>query len=100
MDRPHPTFQVDGAAIRTRRKDLGMSLAQCADAAGLSKSYLTELEVGVKERMRPPKYAGLRTALNLQPDDRRLLTPIPEEQHGKDTHGSHEGVPRRHPDDG
>ncbi len=76
-----------------------MSLAQCAHAAGISKSYLTELEVGVKERMRPPKYAGLRTALQIQHDDRRLLTPT-EDQHGKDSDGPHEGAPRPHPDTG
>lgn len=75
-----------------------MSLAQCADAAGISKSYLTELEVGVKERMRPPKYAGLRTALQIQPADRRLLAPT-ESQHGKDHDGCHQGAARPYPED-
>ncbi|MET9012260.1 helix-turn-helix domain-containing protein [Streptomyces olivaceoviridis] len=97
MERPQPTFQVDGAAIRTRRKDLGMSLASCAEAAGISKSFLTELEVGAKQHMRPPTYAGLRTALQIQSDDRRLLR---EEQHRKDTDGRQEGACRPHPDPG
>lgn len=99
MDRPQPTFQVDGAAIRIRRKDLGMSLAQCAVAAGISKSYLTELETGVKKRMRPPTYVGLRTALQIQPDDRRLLASA-EGQHRKELDGHQEGVGRPHPSPG
>ncbi|MET8694795.1 helix-turn-helix transcriptional regulator [Streptomyces bauhiniae] len=96
MDRPHPTYQVDGAAIRTRRMELGMTLRGCAKAAGISHSYLSEIEGGLKEDMRPPTYAGLRTALQIQPDDRRLLGD--EDQHRKDSDGRQEGAPRPHPD--
>ncbi|MFI0233085.1 helix-turn-helix domain-containing protein [Streptomyces sp. NPDC017086] len=99
MERPQPTFQVDGAAIRTRRKDLGMSLATCARAAGISKSFLVELETGAKRVMRPPTYAGLRTALRIQSNDRRLLAP-PEEQHRKEPDGRQEGASRPRPDIG
>jgi transcriptional regulator with XRE-family HTH domain len=99
MDKPHPTFQVDGAAIRTRRMQLGLSLRGCARAAGMAHSYLSEIENGLKEDMRPPTYAGLRTALQIQPDDRRLLI-TPEEQHGKEPDGRHEGTSRPHPDPG
>ncbi|MEX3101182.1 XRE family transcriptional regulator [Streptomyces sp. V2] len=98
MDRPHPTFPVDGAAVRKRRMELGMTQAMCADAASISRSYLAEIETGHRRAMRPPKYAGLRTALQIQLDDRRLLLPTPEEQHGKETDGRHEGAPRPHPD--
>ncbi len=97
MDRPQATYQVEGAAIRERRMQLGMTLRQCADTAGLSHSYLSELETGSKGAMRPPKYAGLRTALQIQPDDRRLLTP-PESQHRKEPDGRQEGASRPHPD--
>ncbi|MES9522391.1 helix-turn-helix domain-containing protein [Streptomyces capoamus] len=99
MDRPQPTFQVDGAAIRTRRMQLGLSQAQCARAARISRSYLTEIEAGLKEHMRPPTYAGLRTALQIQPDDPLLLAP-PEEQHRKESDGRQEGAfrPRPEPD--
>ncbi|WP_432138967.1 helix-turn-helix domain-containing protein [Streptomyces sp. bgisy154] len=100
MDRPHPTFQVDGREIRKRRMELGLTLRQCAKAAGISHSYLSEIETGLKEDMRPPTYAGLRTTLQIQPDDRRLLLPTPEEQHRKEPDGRHEGVPRPHPDTG
>ncbi|MDX3515659.1 helix-turn-helix domain-containing protein [Streptomyces caniscabiei] len=99
MDRPQPTYQVDGAAIRKRRMELGMTLRDCARAAGMAHSYLSEIETGLKEDMRPPKYAGLRTALQIQADDRTLLTP-PEEQHRKEPDGCHEGTPRPHPDTG
>lgn len=100
MDRPQPTFQVDGAEIRKRRMELGMTLRDCARAAGMAHSYLSEIETGLKEDMRPPKYAGLRTALQLQPDDRTLLAPTPQEQPRKDTHGRHEGAPRPPEDTG
>lgn len=99
METPQPTYQVDGAEIRKRRMELGMTLRDCARAAGMAHSYLSEIETGLKEDMRPPKYAGLRTALQIQADDRRLLAPS-EEQHGKEPDGSHEGPHNPHPDDG
>lgn len=100
MDAPQPTYQVDGAKIRNRRMQLGLTLRECARQAGISHSYLSEIETGLKGDMRPPTYAGLRTTLQIQADDRRLLLPTPEEQHRKDTHGRHEGAPRPHPEDG
>lgn len=100
MESPQATYQVDGAAIRKRRMELGMTLRNCALSAGMAHSYLSEIETGLKGDMRPPTYAGLRTALQIQLDDRRLLLPTPEEQHRKDSDGSHEGTPRPHPDPG
>jgi transcriptional regulator with XRE-family HTH domain len=101
MEKPQPTaFQVDGAEIRKRRMEVGLTLRQCAKAAGIAHSYLSEIETGLKGDMRPPTYAGLRTALQIQPNDRRLLLPTPEEQHRKDTDGPDEGAPRPHPEDG
>lgn len=97
-DRPPATYQVDGAAIRTRRKELGMTQVMCATAAGISRSYLAEIEAGHREHMRPPTYAGLRTALHVQTDGKQLLA-TPEEQHRKEPDGSHEGTPRPHPED-
>lgn len=100
MDAPQPTYQVDGAKIRNRRMELGLNLRQCARQAGISHSYLSEIETGLKWKLRPPTYAGLRTTLQIQPDDRRLLLPALEEQHRKDTDGCHEGASRPHPDSG
>ncbi|GAA3268113.1 helix-turn-helix domain-containing protein [Streptomyces lavendulae] len=68
MERPPATYRVNGAAIRTRRKDLGMDLAECAAAAGISRAYLDQLELGYRERPSPRIYAGLRTALRITDD--------------------------------
>jgi transcriptional regulator with XRE-family HTH domain len=78
--------------------ELGLTRDACAEVAGISGPYLSQLETGARRDMRPPTYKRLRTALQIQQDDRRLLAP--EEQHGKDTHACHEGAARPHPDDG
>jgi transcriptional regulator with XRE-family HTH domain len=98
MERPQPTVQVAGAAIRTRRKELGLSRDECATKAQISGPYLSQLENGARREMRPPTYKRLRTALQIQQDDRRLLAPT-EEQHRKDDHARHDGDPRPHPED-
>lgn len=68
MERPPATYQVNGAAIRTRRKELGMGLTECAAAAGISRPYLDQLELGHRRHPRPPIYAALRTALRVTDD--------------------------------
>lgn len=98
MERPQPTFQVDGAAIRTRRKELGLSRDTCATQAGISGPYLSQLETGARRDMRPPTYQRLRTALQIQDDDPQLLAPT-EEQHGKEPNARQDGNPRPHPED-
>lgn len=99
MERPQPaTFQVDGAAIRTRRKELGLTRNQCANKASITGPYLSQLENGTRRDMRPPTYQRLRTALQIQPDDSRLLAP-PEDQPRKDSNARHNGAPRPHPED-
>lgn len=96
MERPPATFQVDGAAIRTRRMDLGMTTYQCAAAARISRSYLCLIEGGHRFRLRPPTYAGLRTALQIETDDEQLLVPR-EGQHRKEPDGHQADAPRPHP---
>lgn len=96
MERPQPTIQVAGAAIRTRRKELGLSRDTCAAQAGISGPYLSQLETGVRREMRPPTYKRLRTALQIQPDDPRLLAPT-EDPHRKDTHARDDGDPHPPP---
>ena len=71
MERPPATYRVNGAAIRTRRKDLGMGLAECAAVIGISRAYLDQLELGHRQHPRPRIYAALRTALRVT-DDRLL----------------------------
>ncbi|WP_078942996.1 helix-turn-helix domain-containing protein [Streptomyces aureus] len=100
MERPQPTFQVDGAEIRKRRMEVGLTLRQCAKEAGMSHSYLSEIETGLKTDMRPPTYTALRTALQIQTDNHQLLAPTDETEHRKDSRGRDEDAPRPHPEDG
>ncbi|MFB7219383.1 helix-turn-helix domain-containing protein [Streptomyces sp. NPDC056227] len=73
MKAPHPTFEVDGPAIRERRMSRGIRIADLARTAGISRSYLQRLETGVRRHMRPPAYVALRTALGVPHEDTQLL---------------------------
>ncbi|MEE6264972.1 helix-turn-helix domain-containing protein [Streptomyces sp. VTCC 41912] len=73
MQAPQPTYQVNGAAIREIRMSLGMSIAEAAANAGISASYLRQLELGFKRHMRPPNYTAIRTVLRTT--DARILAP-------------------------
>ncbi|GGX49400.1 helix-turn-helix domain-containing protein [Streptomyces noursei] len=64
MNNPPATYQVNGAAIRATRKRQGLGIRETAEAAGISRSYLQRLETGIREQMRPPKYAALRKTLH------------------------------------
>lgn len=79
MERP-PTYQVNGAVIRTVRMQAGLSTNEVAQAAGISQRYLNHLENGYRKHMRPAPYVRLRTALGLEPDDTSLLDEAPEER--------------------
>ncbi|WP_078854973.1 helix-turn-helix domain-containing protein [Streptomyces sp. NRRL F-5135] len=75
MEPPATTYQVDGAEIRARRMELGLSQAECAARARIARPYLSQIETGARQHLRPPTYKALRAALALTPDDRRLLDP-------------------------
>ncbi|MFI8499397.1 helix-turn-helix domain-containing protein [Streptomyces sp. NPDC085524] len=79
MERP-PTYQVNGAVIRTVRMQAGLGTNEVAQAAGISQRYLNHLENGYRKHMRPAPYVRLRTALGLEPDDTSLLDEAPEER--------------------
>jgi transcriptional regulator with XRE-family HTH domain len=79
---PATTYLVKGAAIRTRRKELGMTQAECAAAARISRPYLSQLETRARQNLTPPTYKALRTALDVQLHDTRLLDQ--QEPHRKD----------------
>jgi len=91
QDEPPATYQVDGAEIRTRRIELGLSQAAVARTARISRPYLSQLEAGERNTVRTPTYARLCFALRL------LLAPT-EEHHRKDPDARHEGTPRPHPE--
>lgn len=67
------TYSVDGDAIRKERKRAGLEINELAERAGISRRYLSHLENGTRTRMRPKRYAALRTALSANDD--RLLAP-------------------------
>lgn len=75
------TFEVDGDAIREERMQAGLTRIELARQAGISRRFLCHLENGTRDRMSPPRYVALRTALNAT--DARLLAPprpIPPER--------------------
>ena len=67
------TFEVDGAAICSKRMHAGIEVQQLAEQVGCTASYLRKLERGTRSRMSPSKYVRLRTALKATDDD--LLAP-------------------------
>jgi transcriptional regulator with XRE-family HTH domain len=68
------TFEVNGAAIRTKRMQAGIEAQVLADAIGITASYLRKLETGARKHMRPGLYVPLRAALNAS-DNELLLAP-------------------------
>lgn len=73
MHQPPTTFEVDGAAICSKRMQAGLEVQQLADRVGITASYLRKLETGTRTRMRPGKYVRLRAALSAT--DAELLAP-------------------------
>lgn len=67
------TFVVDGDAIREERMQAGLTRIELARQVGISRRYVCHLENGTRDRMSPPRYVALRTALNAT--DTRLLAP-------------------------
>jgi transcriptional regulator with XRE-family HTH domain len=57
-----------GQRIRARRKDLGLTLDQLAEAAGCSKSYIWELENKNPPRPSAEKLSSIATALKTTSD--------------------------------
>ncbi|MFL6096106.1 MAG: helix-turn-helix domain-containing protein [Blastococcus sp.] len=77
MEQPPPTYQVKGAEIRRLRMQAGLSTAEMAGRAQISRRYLGHLETGYRTRMRPGPYQRLRTALGLPAESTKLLQPPP-----------------------
>lgn len=69
MHQAPTTFEVEGAAICTKRMQAGVSVRQLAERVGCSTSYLRKLERGTRSRMGPEYYVRLRTALAATDDD-------------------------------
>ncbi|MFK0182498.1 helix-turn-helix domain-containing protein [Streptomyces xanthochromogenes] len=63
MHQAPTTLQVDGAALRERRKAAGVDLSELAESAGISRRYLSHLENGTRTRMSPARHTRLFKAL-------------------------------------
>jgi transcriptional regulator with XRE-family HTH domain len=79
MEQPPPTYQVKGAEIRKLRMQAGLSTAEMARRAQISRRYLGHLETGYRTRMRPGPYQRLRTALGLPADSQQILRTPPQD---------------------
>jgi transcriptional regulator with XRE-family HTH domain len=73
MHRTPTTFQVDGAAIREKRKTAGVETSELAERAGISRRYLSHLETGTRSQMRPGPFTRLCRALGAAENE--LLAP-------------------------
>jgi transcriptional regulator with XRE-family HTH domain len=63
----HPRIKVDGPAIRQFRMLQGLEIADVAARAGISRSYLSRIEVN-SLWLRPRTYRALCEALNHEHD--------------------------------
>lgn len=66
---PTTTVPINGAAVRSARIDQGIEVADLACRIGISRAYLTNLELGHKRRTSPTVYAALLRALGQQDRD-------------------------------
>lgn len=66
---PTTTIPINGAAVRSVRIDRGIEVADLARRVGISRAYLTNLELGHKRRASPTVYAALVRALRPEPAD-------------------------------
>ncbi|WP_080636009.1 helix-turn-helix domain-containing protein [Salinispora mooreana] len=77
MTRATPNYapsgvEIDGAALRERRKLAGLTLTILAERAGLSLGYLSQIERGIKPTVSPPLFRRLADALDLEADPSQL----------------------------
>ncbi|NJP33726.1 helix-turn-helix domain-containing protein [Micromonospora thermarum] len=65
---PSPNIEVDGAAIRELRKDLGETISSFAPKVPMSVGYLAQIERGDRPRVSPPNFRRLALALGVRPE--------------------------------
>lgn len=71
-DMHQPRIKVDGPGVRRVRMLQGLEIADVAARVGISRSYLSRIEVNSLP-LRPRTYRALHRALNC--DDTELLAP-------------------------
>jgi transcriptional regulator with XRE-family HTH domain len=72
---PPATVEVNGYALREIRVRGGVDIAPMAEQIGVSRSYLTKIELGHNTRVSPGVFNALLQALSLT--DRRVLLANP-----------------------
>lgn len=63
-----PNVPVDGDAVRARRIELGETIVSFAPKIPMSVGYLSQIERGRRQRVSPPRFQQLATALGVEPD--------------------------------
>jgi transcriptional regulator with XRE-family HTH domain len=63
------TVEVNGANIRAIRKLAGLDMPVLAATAAITPNYLSRIETGSRNRVRPSVYAALRDALGATDDE-------------------------------
>ncbi len=69
---------IDGAKLRLQRQLAGKGVTVLAGLAGISQSYLSQIEVGDRTRVSPEVYARLCDALNITDRTYLLAEPVTE----------------------
>ncbi|GGM13977.1 hypothetical protein GCM10012279_35210 [Micromonospora yangpuensis] len=62
--RASAAIAINGQAIREARKDRGLSVLQLATRVGVTRAYITKLELGHSTRCSPKVHASLVRALH------------------------------------
>lgn len=78
MTKPSPTktptgVEVDGDAVRDKRKRLGHTISSFAPLVEISVGYLSQVERGHRKTMSPPAFHRLATALGLADKPERIM---------------------------
>jgi transcriptional regulator with XRE-family HTH domain len=76
QQKPRPTVEIHGYALRVIRERSGRKVADLAAALGVDRSYITHWENGTKRRVSPELYAQILQELQIQ-DHRALLANAP-----------------------
>jgi transcriptional regulator with XRE-family HTH domain len=69
------TIEVNGFAYREIRIRSGIDTEPCAQAIGISRAYLANIELGQRVRVKPSVFAGMLNALQIA--DRRAILADP-----------------------
>lgn len=67
------SVEIDREKLRELRQDRGFTQLELAKRAGISAQYLSQLEIGFRVRVSPPKYVALCDALRIPQSRRRML---------------------------